>query len=42
MNNRDKVANELLQAGIKTNTKEAYEYAKYLINYTKAMYKQNK
>lgn len=41
MKNIDKIANELLESGICKTTKEAYEYAKYLKNYTKALYKQN-
>lgn len=40
MKNIDKIANELLQTKTCKTTKEAYEYARYLKNYTTMIYKQ--
>ncbi len=41
MKNIDKIANELLKTGVCKTTKEAYEYAKYLKNYTIMLYKNS-
>lgn len=42
MNTMDMIARELLESGIKTTTKEAYSYAKFLKNYSKSLYNQIK